>query len=198
MRINFFGGSGSGKSTLNAWLFSELKSHNMQVEHVSEWIKIWAYEGKRKKSFDEVYVFAKQLRREDVLFQNGVEHIVTDSPIFLQIFYSDLVGHCTVPAQLQMAWEFEKKFPSCNILLSREGVPFRSEGRYEKSVDEATLLDVKLEAFLKRIGLPYTKIPTMDREAIKEHVEKALFPIELGWIRKPAKSKRTARRSKSL
>jgi predicted ATPase len=172
-RVCLYGGSGVGKSTLAAWLFAELKVAGCNVEHVTERIKEWAYLGRKKKSFDEVLLFGEQLHREDFFLQHGVDFVVTDSPIFLQTFYSDLIGHCTVPGQIQMAWEFEQEYPSFNILLDRTGIPFSSKGRYESTVGEAIELDTRLECFLDRVGLPFVKLAALDRDSLFDRVLRA-------------------------
>jgi hypothetical protein len=60
-RICLHAGPGSGKSTLAARVFGELKVRGYDVEHVPEYIKTWAHAGRKPESYDQLYVFAKQL-----------------------------------------------------------------------------------------------------------------------------------------
>jgi adenylate kinase family enzyme len=85
-RICLFAGPGSGKSTLAAKIFAALKEQQIQVELINEYIKTWAYTGKVPKSYDQLYVFAKQLNSEDVILRH-VPLLITDSPLLLNSAY---------------------------------------------------------------------------------------------------------------
>ena len=50
--INIFGNPGSGKSTIAAYLFTELKSRNIEVELVTETAKDLVYIAKLNKNND--------------------------------------------------------------------------------------------------------------------------------------------------
>lgn len=142
MRFNLYGGPGVGKSTTAAAIFVQMKNKGHRIELVTEYIKSWAWEKRPTVSYDQLYVFAKQLRREDILTRQGV-HIVTDSPLPQQLvyakkyncnFYEDLKNVCK---------KFDDQNPSMNIFLKRT-VPFQTEGRYEtkeqaEAIDQSTL-----------------------------------------------------------
>ncbi len=174
-RVNLFGGPSSGKSTTAAYLFHQLKMREENVELATEYIKTWAYLKRPKRGFDVVYIFAKQLHREDVLLQSGVNIVVTDSPVYLQSFYSDMEGNTTTAGQLEMASQFEAAYPSLNILLDRKGIEFKPEGRYQKNVDEAIEIDNKIEAFLTRTGQHFVRVPSTDRNRLMEVVIQNLY-----------------------
>ncbi len=89
LRINFYGGPGVGKSALAAKVYAELsRAGVVLVELVREFVKPWAYEGRKLDRFDQVYTFAQQLWAEHRLFKAGIQVVVTDSPPLLQCVYT--------------------------------------------------------------------------------------------------------------
>jgi nicotinamide riboside kinase len=144
-RISFFGGPGVGKSSLAAKTFAELKADHYDCEHVSEYIKSWAHEGRKPQSYDQCYVFAKQLRTEDLLLR-CVPLIVTDSPLLLNTAYSTLYQFSAAPELVQIAKKFEADFPSLNLFIERT-VDYQEKGRYQNQ-DEAVVFDKFLKDFL--------------------------------------------------
>jgi len=164
MRINFFSGPGAGKSVVAAKTFVELKTKGFNVELVHEYIKTWAYQKLVPKSFDQYYIFGKQLHSEDVLLSNGVQHIVSDSPLFMQLSYIQRSGNNYLPL-LEAAQEFESKYPSVNIFLDRSGLPYQSIGRYENEI-QASDMDDRIKSILNKHSIPYFEIRTLDFEAI--------------------------------
>lgn len=146
-RINFFGGPGTGKSTIAAKVFSELKMQGYDIEHISEYIKTWAHEGKQPVSYDQLYVFAKQLKAEDVLLRN-VSLIVSDSPILMNAAYSSLYKFGPVNSLIDLAKSFDDEFPSLNLCITRS-VPYKDKGRYQ-TYDDAIAFDNFLGDFLNK------------------------------------------------
>ena len=142
-RINIFGGPGVGKSTLAADIYSFLSKAGRPVELVREFVKGWAYDRRRVDGFENVYTFGQQLREEYRVLKEGpktgIQLIVTDSPIMLQVFYSWYYGLPCEGELLQIAREFEAKFPSYNVYLPRYAESFLSVGRNE-TWDEAVAL----------------------------------------------------------
>ena len=140
-RICFYGGPGSGKSTIAAGLFSHLKRLGHNVELVPEYIKTWAYLNTPAKSFDQLYVLAKQLRQEDILLRSGVDYIISDSPLGLQLAYMKKHKLADLYDELfSIAKKFDIQFPSLNIWLDRKNIPYRHTGRWE-TYDEAIQMD---------------------------------------------------------
>lgn len=146
--INLWGGPGSGKSTTAAAVFAAMKMAGHSAELVTEYVKMWAWRGERIGAFDDVYITAKQLRRESSLY-GRVEYIVTDSPLSLGQLYERLYK----PDQSTMA-------DLCASLRARQAAaglrvvdvfirrmkPYVAAGRWE---DESAAR--KIDAFAKEL-----------------------------------------------
>lgn len=129
-RICLYGGPGVGKSVLAAKLYAELAAEGRYVDHVTEYIKDWAYQNRKPESYDQFYVFAHQLHREDVRLRY-VDAVVTDSPLLLNASYSKQYSFEGWQHILDMCRMFERSFPSCNIILDRKGIEYVEKGRYQ-------------------------------------------------------------------
>ena len=172
MRVNLFSGPGAGKSTLASGLFSEFKKKNYSIELVHEYIKKWAYEGRKPKSFDQVYIFGHQLHAEDSILQSGVKNLITDSPLFMQCSYAIKYNFPCWQELLGIAKEFEKQFPSLNIFLDRKGIPYQDLGRYETE-EEALAMDEKIKSFMD-MHLDYIVIQARDYRVLMRTIERHL------------------------
>ena len=149
-RINLFGGPGSGKSTTAAKLFSELKllrksgKISQNVELVTEVVKPWAYAGQVPVGWDQLHLFSEQLRREELYLRNGVDIVITDSPLLLNYVYSQQAGLPFSADIYNMACLFEQKYPSLNYFMNREG-EYVSQGRFQTFTDSKNLDDIIFE-----------------------------------------------------
>jgi hypothetical protein len=179
MRINFFGGPGSGKSTTAAYLFSEFKYNTtISIELVREYVKNWAYEKRPVNKFDQIYIFGKQMREEYRNFLGGVQHIVTDSPLYLGPVYArKYIPDTNIAESLEgHNRDFEQDFPSLNIFLDRGDKLYNPEGRYQ-SAEEAKAIDGATLKYLDKLGLVYYRFPFREREAIRDFVKRELEKI---------------------
>lgn len=175
MRISFFGGPGSGKSTTTSRVFSQLKELHYSVEHVSEYVKAWAYMNRVPKGFDQVYIFGKQMQYEHRFLNNGVKNIITDSPPFLSGFYAKKYYGIEMANPI---WDlcklYDKEHEVFNIFLDRGDKTYHQDGRYQTE-QEAREFDIDmlndLTSFYgseKIVVLPYN-----DKEEILKRVIEA-------------------------
>lgn len=171
MRISLFGGPGTGKSVTAAKVFVELRTKGHNIELCHEYVKNWAYENKVPKSFDQYYIFGKQLHIEDVLLSNGVEHIVSDSPLMLQLVY--MKRFFDVSPLISIIKEFDKKYPPLNIFLSREGIEYKQIGRWQ---DEAGAIEIdnQIKDLLDFNSVPYNVVRTLDFDLLMRIIENAI------------------------
>ncbi len=170
MRVNFWSGASSGKSTIAAGCYYHLKCKSYNVELVREFIKKWAYENKKPKSFDQVFIFGSQVNAEDHLLQHGVEHVITDSPLLMQVFYARRYNFCCWQELLQIGKQFELLYPSINIFLDREGLVYHQGGRYENE-KQAQEVDQEMRTYMNNFTSGYKTFNSMDLDQIVDYVE---------------------------
>lgn len=174
-RINLFGGPGIGKSTTAALLYANIKNNlihqnsEVKLELIQEYVKEWAWEGIKIRGFDQVYICANQLRREEIPLRSGVDMIITDSPLILQCIYSNKNNVPGYNELYGIAHAFEKQYPSINIMLDRGSRPYVNHGRYETH-DKAIEMDKYIESELKYNVIPYKKIPYNDIDSMVKYI----------------------------
>ena len=134
-RIGLFGGPATGKSTCAAYVYSQLKIQSYNVELVQEYVKSWAYEKREISSFDQVYLLAKQIRIEDLVLRNGVDIIITDSPVGMATCYAKSYNFEKYEALVEIVKAFDNKYKSLNIFMQRDDdAHYEPHGRYQKGV----------------------------------------------------------------
>lgn len=116
--INLFGSAGSGKSTTAMGLTYYLRLLGYKAEYVTEYAKDLVNEGSLNKLKHQLYVFAKQLKRMEVVSDKGLDFIVTDSPIYLSLFYGDKYG-TSGPFLEDLVKSYHKTFTNVNVFLTR-------------------------------------------------------------------------------
>lgn len=148
-RICLYGGPGVGKSTLAAATFARLKAQGHKIELVQEWIKGWAWEDRKVRGWDQLYILAKQLRLEDRLLSRGVS-LVTDSPLIMQLAYQP---DFMIAETRDLIDTFERQYPGEHYLLQRT-VPYDPEGRWE-TPSQARCLDQEIHDLLDSYDFDY-------------------------------------------
>lgn len=140
-RINLFGGPSTGKTTTALKLAGEFKEQRLNVEYVNEYCKPLAYKGLPIHKFDQIYLFGKQLQYEYRFLNNGVDLIVTDSPVELSAIYAEQNGyHIIAKALRELSKEYNNDFPAINIVLERGDRKYDPNGRYQTE-EQAKKLD---------------------------------------------------------
>lgn len=171
MRINLYGGPGSGKSTVSTGLFSALKKRHFSIELVSEYVKSWAIQKREVIGFDQVYLMGKQLNYEYRFLSNGIEHIITDSPVLLSACYTrsyfDELG--ISDAMEEIILSYEREHPAINIFLNRQDKPYDTRARYQTKA-EAILIDGIIRDTLDRLHLPFTEFNFSEEDAILQFI----------------------------
>lgn len=177
--ICLYGGPGAGKSTTAAGVFYELKKLGYNSEMNREYIKDWVWEGREFNEGDQTYFFAKQSRKERILIKNGLDFIITDSPLILTHFYGMKYDWLeqnfnTSEIMLKHHHEFCKRYGYKieHFILTRTK-DYNPAGRYQTE-DEARQFDDEIRALLDKKDIKYTIV-------VDNHVEtivKALMERE--------------------
>lgn len=170
--INMLGGSGLGKSTTAAGLYHQMKLDGKNVELVREYVKNWAWDGKKVGQYDQIYIFGKQARSEYMLY-NKVDYVITDSPILLSPIYEKYYNNGESMIE-EAALKFLTKARNngvkhVNFLLERNK-PFNPEGRYETE-DQAKAVDLEVRKFIKLYSLDSKEVKVNDNERIDYMLE---------------------------
>lgn len=171
-RINFHAGPGTGKSTTACEVFAKIKNKiihdkmDVQIELIQEYVKSWAWEGHKPRGFDQIYICAKQMRKEEIPLRNGVDLVVSDSPLFLQCCYAKKYDVPCWESLVEITQCFEHIYPSLNIFLERGDRPYVMKGRYETH-KKAKEMDIYIKGMLDTHVKDYICLPYSDSEAIE-------------------------------
>jgi hypothetical protein len=181
-RIGLVAGPGAGKSTTAAWLFSQLKLFvndkdvNIKVELVQEYVKELAWRGHKIRPWDQWDILSQQLMREYNLLHNGVDILVTDSPITMYPFYGRRANCPANEAIPLVVNEFNYEFPILHIFLHRDDKSYFQHGRYE-TLSQAREADEGIRKVLAEMGIPFKEFSFRDQSAILQYVlENAVEP----------------------
>jgi hypothetical protein len=178
--INLYGGPGTGKSTSAAYLYYLLKAEGKNVELVREYVKDWAWEGRKISTYDQIYFLGKQVRRESMLY-GKVDWIVTDSPVMMNLYYAQrycthILGEGVRAASLAFYRQAkEDGHEHVHVFLKRTK-PYISEGRYQTE-DEAREIDDGIKRVLKDL-----KIHTVDLTPDEPDLLRGLTAIKKEYV----------------
>jgi nicotinamide riboside kinase len=165
--VNLYGGSGVGKSTIAALLFARMKILGADVELVREYVKLWAWGGRKVRPTDQIYLLGKQSSYESALY-GRVGWVVTDSPVMLAGAYAEWhsgeEGRYVTEAAKAFYGISEGSHQTTylNYFLARDN-DFESKGRYETE-EEARAFDGFLTGYLARNIGPYVTVHGTEHE----------------------------------
>lgn len=175
--ISLYGGPGAGKSTSAAYMYYLIKAAGLNAELVREYVKDWAWEGRKIDTYDQIYFLGKQVRKESMLF-GKVDWLVTDSPIFMNYYYAtsyctpllrEGVKAATLAFYEQTLLDGHKHY---HILLQRQ-TPYEQEGRYQNE-EQALAIDDGVEQMLSDLKIPNVIHCKSSEKDLKEVCEKII------------------------
>ncbi len=161
--ICLYGGPNAGKTTTMLGLAYNFKKNGITAETNPEYVKDWVWEERKIRPGDQTYFFAKMARNERVYMENGVEVIVTDSPLILTHFYGLKYDQFerqsnTSLTMLKHHHEVCKHYGfKVDHYVVNCQKPYDPKGRYQ---DEATArsYDQEIEDMLNSVGIKYQKV----------------------------------------
>jgi hypothetical protein len=163
-----------GKSALASWLYSELTFADYRIQLVTEYVKQWAYIGRVPKTWDQLYLFSKQVDKEYSFLNSGeVDLIVSDCPLLMVCAYAIKNGCPFVNELLDLSKKFDENYPAMHLFLDRSGIPYRTEGRFQ-TYEQAVELDNIIENTMKEHLPSYSKVRTRDRYEILGQILKEI------------------------
>lgn len=162
--VNLFAGPGTGKSRNSARIFAEMKDRHINAELVREYIKRWVWEGRKFAGIDQTYIMAKQARLEREVSE-GVEFIITDSPVWLSPFYAsqnpdsvELVEAYKAIAKHHYSHLEAQGYEIINVFLTRSN-KYNPAGRIQTH-EEAKELDSGIKQFLVENSIHFVESST--------------------------------------
>jgi hypothetical protein len=128
-----------------------MKQKGYHVELVREYCKYWAWNDRKVREWDQIYLLGKQSAYESMLY-GKVDYIVTDSPILLAGIYQDYrsqgehkyVGDAAKAFMAHAESSGSVKY--LNFILERSK-PFDPRGRWETE-QEARNIDAFVTGYL--------------------------------------------------
>lgn len=172
-RINLYGGPGCGKSTMMASVFSRMKRDNMNVEPIMEYIKFWTFIDRKPGGFDQIYTLAKQIHHEDTRLRNGVDLVISESPVLLSAFYAYHYNQPGWDNLLDYALVYEMAYPALHIFLDRTDLVYSEVGRYHE-YEQAIEIDTAMKEFLGKWAGDYITVLSKDPDFVYFNVLDAL------------------------
>jgi ABC-type oligopeptide transport system ATPase subunit len=119
--INLYGGPGSGKSTTAAGLFSLMKIEGQRVELVTEFARDEINSGNAHRLQNQDWIFAHQHHRIERLKDNGLDYVITDSPLLLMLVYAENVwiDKPYLNSFKQFVYDVDQTYTSYNFFMQR-------------------------------------------------------------------------------
>ena len=164
--INMLGSPSSGKTSLSASLFALMKAWELNVEYTNEYVKSWAWEGRKIGPFDQFYIFGKETHNQSRLF-GKVDFIISDSPVMLTAFYHYFYnGNEALNDVCHNFYNLadEVGVQVLNFFLPRKK-EYNKKGRFQTE-EEADAVAFQLKEWLNKEGYEYEELTCEDSERL--------------------------------
>lgn len=106
-----------------------------------------AYLGNSPKGYKQLELFADQAQREFNLLSCGVDLVICDAPVLLNVYYTLLHGGFGWHQMEDIAVIHHQMFPSVDIFINRGERKFNPKGRFQTEED-ARELDDRIRAYI--------------------------------------------------
>lgn len=162
--INIFGGPGTGKSTLALELTAELKKLDYNADYVSEVAKEYVYSSdtdilKSESLSAQLNLLQKQKAKLDLCIKGGLDYIVVDSPLLLNLAYFNDKNISDNAKQYYQNYVYRifKRYNNINFLILRGNRLYNRQGRIQTK-DDAINKDIIIAELLRQYGIKTTSI----------------------------------------
>lgn len=144
-------------------MFAKLKALGFNAEMNREYIKEWVWEKRKVLPGDQVYITAKQARKEVIYMREGLDFIVTDSPLALATFYGNIYDkyeteHAAcktiVKQHHAICKDYGYKIEHFFLVRTKE---YNPAGRFQDEVT-AKEYDGRIKEFLDAYPIKYTTV----------------------------------------
>lgn len=167
--VNLFAGPGAGKSTTGAMLYGMLQLAGYAAEYVPEFAKVLTWQNHTTALKDQLYLFAKQDHRLEVLREQPLDFVIMDGPLLNAAMYAQ--GEYFKNFE-PLVVEVFNSYDNANFFLERNpSRKYQHAGRSQDPEQAAKLCERTL-LLLDRYQVPYIRIPVTDR--CQEVIFKAL------------------------
>lgn len=188
--INLYGGPGTGKSTTAGDLFAYLKKRGVNCELVREYVKDWVWEQRKIRASDQVYILAKQSRKEQILY-GQVDVIITDAPMWLSPIYESEYGIFPYVCD-DIVFKFQQEAEAQgvhfeHVFLNRVH-EYDPTGRFQNK-EQAIEIDNKIKNYLTKARIEFSQFDATDGVARKIAKYFDLIPIKNAYTGAPSKPK---------
>lgn len=145
--INLFASPGTGKTTTGQILSGLLSMADFKTEYIPEFAKFATLSKNQSALSDQIYMFAKQENRLNVLREANLDFVVMDGPLPLALLFQ--------PEQYYqfyepLVMEVFSSYDNHNFYLRKNpAFSYKTNGRNETE-SEASVLDLRLRAILAR------------------------------------------------
>lgn len=175
MRINLFAGPGAGKSTFASEIFSRMKKQGYSVEFSKEIVKLWTYQKRIPKKWDQITLLGLQMEQEAQPLMDGVKHVVCECPIIMGCVYAKDLGLKCSDQMYGICKDFEREYPSINIFIRRNNKKYNPEGRFH-SLEQAIKIDKRIQSMLKNHVKEHLTFNFEDGEAMYSEIIQRIGP----------------------
>ena len=154
--VNLFAGPGVGKSTTSAVLYGMLSMAGYSAEYVPEFAKFLTWQKHEAALDDQLYLFAKQDHRLEVLRKAPLDFVIMDGPLPNSVLY--LKDRPYFSYFEPMVMEVFFSYDNVNFFLERnESAQYQQQGRSQSQKEAMELCEQTLK-LLEKHRVPYEKV----------------------------------------
>lgn len=171
--INLVGSPGVGKSVCASLVFAELKIRGYTAEYVQEFAKTLVWKNEIDSLKNQEFIARQQFDWINLLY-NKVEYIVTDSPLFLGLYYNQLYNKNNELERFRVQNIILDNMNQFNkndiyILLERGEFEYEQSGRVQ-TLEQSNEIQNELKKLLKQYTIPFVTFRS-DKNNIHNIVE---------------------------